>query len=323
MLILNKDITFVVQGPISSLTKKTTASIRFYYPQSTIIISTWKNSKLEDLDYDSAILSEDPGGVDAKVSGGITNTLRQIISTFEGLKKCNTEYAVKIRSDMVFYGKSLPVYYEKFNNLKRNSKIFFSRVLILENGTLNPRGLYEMPYHFGDWFYFGKTSDIKKIFDIDFSKKEELENAFYWKKKEFPKNNINKKYYMRYRIETIHTYFHIKKKIKNILLHSNDVSSDNIKQSEFHLVNDYLLASMSSIQLKNAKHTNTSNLSSWVRYSRKEWMLLHKIFFIKEKKFINQILYFFIYKSKYIVSLFLYYKKFSHYKKFFKKIISP
>ena len=320
-MITDKNISFVVQGQITSLTKKTTASIRLYFPQSTIIISTWKSNKLDDLDYDTAILSEDPGGVAAKISGGTTNTLRQIISTFEGLKKCNTEYVVKIRSDMIFYGNNLILYYEKFKNLKRSNKIFFSRVLILENGTLNPRGLYEMPYHFGDWFYFGKTKDIKKIFDINFSKKDELKNAFYWKDRNFPKNNINKKYYMRFRTETILTYFHIKNQIKNILLHSNDVSSDNINQSEFHLVNDYLLTSMKSIQLKNLKHSNTSILSRWVRYSCKEWMLLYNIFFTQDNKSLNKILYFFIYKFKYIISLFLYYKKFLYYKNLLKKII--
>ena len=321
-MISEKEITFIVQGQISNLTQKTTQSIRLHFPQSKIIISTWNNSKLEGLEYDFVILSEDPGGIASKVSGGISNTLRQIVSTLEGLKKCTTEYAVKIRSDMVFYGNNLTSYYEKFKNFKRNSKIFSSRVLILENGTLNPRGLYEMPFHFGDWFYFGKTKDIEKIFDIDFSREKELENAFYWKNKEFPKNNINKKYYMRYRTETIHTYFHIKKKIKTVLMHSNDVSSDNIEQSELHLVNDYLLASMKSIQLKNLKHVNTSNLSTWVRYSFKEWMLLYKIYFTRDNKILNQAIFFFIYKIKYIVSLFLYYKKFLYYKNLLKKIIS-
>ncbi len=320
-MIADEKISFIVQGQISNLTKKTTTSIRLFFPQSTIIISTWKNNKIDDLDYDSLILSDDPGGVEAKVSGGSVNTLRQIISTSEGLKKCNTEYVAKIRSDMIFYGNNLPLYYEKYKNFERNSEIFSSRVLILENGTLNPRGLYEMPYHFGDWFYFGKTKDIKKIFDINFSKEDELKNAFYWKNRNFPKNNINKKYYMRFRSETILTYFHIKKKIKNILLHSNDVSSDNIKQSEFHLVNDYLLASMKSIQLKNLKHSRTSSLSSWVRYSHQEWIMLHNIFFTEENKFINKILYFFVCKTKYIVSLFLYYKKYLYYKNFLKKIM--
>ena len=177
-MIADEKISFIVQGQISNLTKKTTTSIRLFFPQSTIIISTWKNNKIDDLDYDSLILSDDPGGVEAKVSGGSVNTLRQIISTSEGLKKCNTESVAKITSDMIFYGNNLPLYYEKYKNFERNSEIFSSRVLILENGTLNPRGLYEMPYHFGDWFYFGKTKDIKKIFDINFSKEDELKNAF-------------------------------------------------------------------------------------------------------------------------------------------------
>ena len=41
-------------------------------------------------------------------------------------------------------------------------------------------------------------------------------------------------------------------------------------------------------------------------------------FFTQDKKYINKILYFFIYKSKLIVSYFLYYKKYLYYKNFLK-----
>ena len=121
-MITEKSISFVVQGQITNLTKKTIDSIRLYFPNSTIILSTWKNNKIDDLDYDSVILSDDPGGVEAKVSGGSVNTLRQIISTSEGLKKCNTEYVAKIRSDMIFYGNNLPLYYERYKTLRETVK---------------------------------------------------------------------------------------------------------------------------------------------------------------------------------------------------------
>jgi hypothetical protein len=309
-MISNEELSFIVQGEVTELTKKTTESIRNFFPGSKIIISTWQNSDVNNLDFDDLILSKDPGGIKAKVNGGTVNLLRQIISTLTGLKNCKTDYAIKIRSDMAFFGNNLLHHYSKFKNFQRSKGHFISRVMILENGTLNPNNLYEMPFHFGDWFYFGKTKDLLKIFSINFSKEDELENAFYWKKRPFPINNINKKYFMRYRAETILTYFHISKKINLTLSHSNDVSSDNIQQSEFHLVNDYLLANMNNIQLINLKHINTSYLSTWVRYSFNEWLLLHKIFFMKKNIFFYKLIYKIHCVFKFIIATILYKLKF-------------
>ena len=111
---------------------------------------------------------------------------------------------------MVFYGDKLINYYLNTIKTLKKSKFFDSRVLILENGTINPRGIYQMLFHYGDWFYLGTTKDLKKFFLFKFRKQDEILNAFYFKKKKFPNHIINKKYYMRYRSETLLSYFFIK-----------------------------------------------------------------------------------------------------------------
>ena len=184
--IFNKDFSFIVQGAVNEHTSKSLKSIKKYFPGSTVILSTWKNTKVKGLIFDKVVKSADPGGVNAKSNGGTVNFLRQKISTFNGLKKVNTKYSIKIRSDMVFYGDKLINYYLNTIKTLKKSKFFDSRVLILENGTINPRGIYQMPFHYGDWFYLGTTKDLKKIFSFKFRKQDEILNAFYFKKKNFP-----------------------------------------------------------------------------------------------------------------------------------------
>ena len=65
-----KDITVVVQGPVqtfsdreqeSGITRKCLDSVRYFLPGAKIILSTWHNQDLTDLDYDQLVLCDDPG----------------------------------------------------------------------------------------------------------------------------------------------------------------------------------------------------------------------------------------------------------------------
>ncbi len=285
--IFNKDFSFIVQGAVNEHTSKSLKSIKKYFPGSTVILSTWKNTKVKGLIFDKVVKSADPGGVNAKSNGGTVNFLRQKISTFNGLKKVNTKYSIKIRSDMVFYGDKLINYYLNTIKTLKKSKFFDSRVLILENGTINPRGIYQMPFHYGDWFYLGTTKDLKKIFSFKFRKQDEILNAFYFKKKKFPNHIINKKYYMRYRSETLLSYFFIKNKLNINLDHSFHNSKKNIIESENFLVQNYVLSDMQNIKLLNLKHKNSSLLTKFVRISIKDWNYLYKINYSNSKFFYN------------------------------------
>ena len=61
-MIKSDEISVVVQGAINNkYTPICLASIRKIFPYATIILSTWKNSKTENLDYDVLIENEDPG----------------------------------------------------------------------------------------------------------------------------------------------------------------------------------------------------------------------------------------------------------------------
>lgn len=124
-----EDITFVIQGPVSTtqdkkqyasndgsdakreipkgLTARAIANIRQHFPGSSIIISTWEGQPAEDLDSELTIYSKDPGPnivhYTRKDEAVFENMNRQIVSTSNGLKKVNTKYAVKFRSDNLLF----------------------------------------------------------------------------------------------------------------------------------------------------------------------------------------------------------------------------
>jgi len=94
-----RKISFVIQGPIhkeKDITKKCCNSIRKFFPESKIILSTWKGSNSEDLDIDEKIESDDPGSdiFYYKYNKLENNVNRMLRSSFNGLLAVNSEYSV-------------------------------------------------------------------------------------------------------------------------------------------------------------------------------------------------------------------------------------
>jgi hypothetical protein len=58
----SSELSFVVQGPIyQDITDKVCESIREYFPECEIVLSTWEGSSIEGLKYDKVVFSKDPG----------------------------------------------------------------------------------------------------------------------------------------------------------------------------------------------------------------------------------------------------------------------
>ncbi len=181
MNIKDKDITFVVQGPIqaskereqiSGITEQCLASIRHYFPESKIILSTWKNQDYSGLDYDQLLELDDPGSNDIfqddqKVT---LNNNRQIYSTHQGLKAVRTKYAVKLRTDNKLTSRKFVELYETYSKLIRNEKFSFfnSRVVTSSTFFLTSHSGQKVHFHKSDIFDFGETSDLLKIWREDF-----------------------------------------------------------------------------------------------------------------------------------------------------------
>ncbi|CAK2025340.1 Wave lipopolysaccharide synthesis [Vibrio crassostreae] len=167
----NSSITFLVQGPIREKTRDSLRSIRTFFPGASIILSTWKGEDISHLDYDELTLNDDPGGLNIFLDGDVVsteNTNRQIQSVSNAISHVTTQYCVKSRTDIEFTNdKFVKFYLENVNKYSRDTSFsnLSQRVLISSINTPNPNCFLQYVCQVSDWFYFGLTEDLKKIWE--------------------------------------------------------------------------------------------------------------------------------------------------------------
>lgn len=165
-LIDSKQISVVVQGPIlPKITAQGLESIRRFFPDAQIILSTWKNADVQNLTFDSLVLNEDPGPIKTQAWRG-SNLNRQIWSTRQGLKKVERPFCLKFRSDMQFKGTRLLNYWARFSAYNTEYKIFNERVIICTKVTYSTARFWPGLYHPSDMIGFGRTEDILRWWQI-------------------------------------------------------------------------------------------------------------------------------------------------------------
>ncbi|MFV0447193.1 MAG: WavE lipopolysaccharide synthesis family protein [Vibrio sp.] len=185
------DITVVVQGPVQTfsdrpqepnITHKCLASIRQHLPGAHIILSTWPGQNLTGLDYDTLVISEDPGSNSRNynIHGEPQNynNNRQIVSSCEGLKRVKTKYAVKLRSDNYLTGNGFVELQKKYNKRNSQHKYFNEYVVVCDVFTRKYAKGYPVAFHVSDFFYFGLTEDLLALWDLpwfeDFKPSKEI-----------------------------------------------------------------------------------------------------------------------------------------------------
>lgn len=166
MKIESEEISVVVQGPVDCcMTRRCLTSIRASLPKAQIILSTWKDAIIQELEhlYDDLVLSDDPGMVDASVR----NLNRQLVSTKSGLELARGKYILKMRSDMLLESSTFLRYYGRYED-----GIYCCqkhRMLITSYYTRNPR-IFPLVYHPSDWLLFGTSEDVRNYYDIPLAK---------------------------------------------------------------------------------------------------------------------------------------------------------
>ncbi|MCF1438054.1 MAG: WavE lipopolysaccharide synthesis family protein [Shewanella sp.] len=168
-----------MQGPVQAyqgraqddgITHKCIASIREFLPGATVILSTWEGQDCTGLEPDLLLLNQDPGGtiVSYRKDGtpGKLNFNRQLVSSAAGLSAVKTPYAVKIRSDNFLTGNGFVAAQQAYP--KRNSEdvLFTERVVVNTSyfrKYADGKRLVMLP---SDFFHFGRTEDLLKIWDI-------------------------------------------------------------------------------------------------------------------------------------------------------------
>lgn len=158
-------IDIVVQGPYTDFTDSIAESYLKVPFVNNVIISCWKSDK----DSNSRrrvrfVRNQYP------ISPGTDNKNLQIVSSLSGLKQCETNYAIKVRSDQKFTFDSMMKMYEffieynrrtvtyQYDNQKPNNKILVAGVY--------PNLLFSMRDH----IFWGHTDDLIELFDIPLEK---------------------------------------------------------------------------------------------------------------------------------------------------------
>lgn len=155
-----KDLTFVIQGSIHKHTKYFLESIRYFYPDSKVILSTWEGESEDGLSFDVLIKSQDPGAVE-HAPKQVNNVNRQIRSTLAGLKAVQTTFAVKMRTDTQILERNLPRLLETLPE----GQLFSRKIIALNLFFRDPRK-YPLLFHIGDIFQVGRTEDLIDLWDI-------------------------------------------------------------------------------------------------------------------------------------------------------------
>jgi len=170
-MIKDCEISFVIQGQVVDATKETIASIRKLFPESKVILSTWKGQNIDEIYADKIIENIDVGPTviefnkDSKPR--TVNINRQIVSTINGLKSVETKFAVKIRSDNYLTSRSMIQYFNSFGYYRDSAYSIFEHRVVTSNYCAKEymQGL-AIPFSISDFFQFGLTKDLINLWDI-------------------------------------------------------------------------------------------------------------------------------------------------------------
>ncbi|MCF1428883.1 MAG: WavE lipopolysaccharide synthesis family protein [Shewanella sp.] len=173
------DISVVIHGPVNSLPERDMEqgitlmainSVRQHLPGAKIILSTWEGQNVADLDVDEVVLNQDPGpnimGYYPDGTPYKENNNRQIVAVKEGLKRVNTSYAVKLRSDNYLLHSGFVGLQQAFPKRCEALKLLNERVVVLHRFTKMQTAGRRIVRHLCDLFAYGRTKDLLKMWDI-------------------------------------------------------------------------------------------------------------------------------------------------------------
>lgn len=123
-------------------------------------------------------------------SPGPNHTNLMIAAAHAGLAWADGHYVLRIRNDLLLRGPGFVAAFESGTRLPRGDwSLFRQRVVIPEVFTLNPLTLSHMPFHYSDWFHFGRREDVCAIWN-EVSYVSQADAAFYDDQPHGPESNV-------------------------------------------------------------------------------------------------------------------------------------
>lgn len=142
-----KDISVVIQGPVTEGMARCIKTVKSVLSKAEIIISTWHNSNLEMIDTTGCIVIEnsDPNKNGETYYGDINNkvpdnTNRQIVSSLAGIRKATRKYVLRMRGDIKLETLKFLSFWDKFDQRNADYALFRHKILVPSFVSMNPGG---------------------------------------------------------------------------------------------------------------------------------------------------------------------------------------
>lgn len=95
------------------------------------------------------------------------NANYQIEAAKRGLAEATREFVLRVRNDFLFQDDSfINQYIEMSGNVRGRFSVFQERIMICSLFTINPYAVERLPFHYSDWFHFGKLADVRLLWDV-------------------------------------------------------------------------------------------------------------------------------------------------------------
>lgn len=160
MSVSDGEISVLIQGSVDDKTEKCIASVKRYLPESQVVLSTWRGYDLSKTEHDALCEQDDPGTNKIKRLG---NIYREIIGRKTGLQKCDRPYTLIIRSDSEIINLNfVRAFEEKLQVGKYEEYRFLKDRVMMCSAGFTANSLFFL----NDWFFFGKTEDVRDMFDL-------------------------------------------------------------------------------------------------------------------------------------------------------------
>lgn len=156
-------VDIFLQGKLFPYTNRIAEIYSQFEHVNNVIISTWK-------EHENDVLSKDPNVKyvfsDLPSYDGIGWRNYQIVGCQEGLKKVETDFSIKMRTDQLYDENSFNVMYDFYQQYK-TPKIRFEDDSQKPLNTICVAGGYTtFPFHPREHIFWGNSQDLQVMFDI-------------------------------------------------------------------------------------------------------------------------------------------------------------
>lgn len=180
-----------------------------------------------------------------------------IESARNGLALASREFVLRTRNDLLFKDRSfIDKYIDLSKNYYKKGKytVFSAPVMIASIYTLNPFTVVRLPFHYSDWFNFGKLVDIRPIWDVPFIT---LDFATYYCNHYYKvgSNEKERNFFFRTAVEQYIYFNFFSSHFKNLKLdfHNDDRS---INESIDILLDNFVVADIYNLNVYYPKYSN-------------------------------------------------------------------